>query len=223
MVEMAQFMKTHFKSLSVALLATFSLSSISAGTFAEATSPKKSVDLSTDKICGPYANLGTPPKRECYDAMSRSMTVMHRDMEAVSATGDVDYDFAAMMIPHHQGAIDMARAVLLEGKDPVLRRLAQQIITEQQTEIDVMRRQMAALHPKETLYAQADVKGVATDAPLAATISRNRVESVSVSSRDRVYTADQISNTISVIDPASNKLLGVIKLGDPFTAALSPL
>ncbi|MCA1675663.1 MAG: YncE family protein, partial [Actinobacteria bacterium] len=44
-----------------------------------------------------------------------------------------------------------------------------------------------------------------------------------VSSRDRVYTADQISNTISVIDPRANALLGVIRLGDPFTAALSPL
>lgn len=44
-----------------------------------------------------------------------------------------------------------------------------------------------------------------------------------VSSRDRVYTADQTSNTVSVIDPSTNKLLGVIKLGDPVPGALSPL
>src|ERR1700757_4452632 len=44
-----------------------------------------------------------------------------------------------------------------------------------------------------------------------------------ISSRDRVYAADQTSNTVSVIDPAENKLLGVIKLGDPVPGALSPL
>jgi YVTN family beta-propeller protein len=46
---------------------------------------------------------------------------------------------------------------------------------------------------------------------------------ISVSSHDRVYAADQTSNTVSVIDPASNKLLGVIRLGDPVPGALSPL
>src|ERR1700739_547863 len=46
---------------------------------------------------------------------------------------------------------------------------------------------------------------------------------IPVSSRDRVYTADQTSNTVSVIDPSSNRLLGVIKLGDPVPGALSPL
>jgi YVTN family beta-propeller protein len=46
---------------------------------------------------------------------------------------------------------------------------------------------------------------------------------IPVSSRDRVYAADQTSNTVSVIDPASNTLLGVIRLGDPVPGALSPL
>jgi YVTN family beta-propeller protein len=46
---------------------------------------------------------------------------------------------------------------------------------------------------------------------------------IAVSSHDRVYTADQTSNTVSVIDPSSNKLLGVIRLGDPVPGALSPL
>ena len=46
---------------------------------------------------------------------------------------------------------------------------------------------------------------------------------VAVSSHDRVYTGDQTSNTVSVVDPAGNKLLGVIKLGDPVPAALTPL
>ena len=46
---------------------------------------------------------------------------------------------------------------------------------------------------------------------------------IPISSRDRVYTADQTSNTVSVIDPSTNTLLGVIKLGDPVLGALSPL
>jgi YVTN family beta-propeller protein len=46
---------------------------------------------------------------------------------------------------------------------------------------------------------------------------------VSISSHDRVYSADQTSNTVSVIDPATNRFLGVIRLGDPVPAALSPL
>jgi len=68
------------------------------------------------------------------------MTVMDREMRRAPMTGDPDHDFAVMMIPHHQGAIDMAKAELLYGKDPVLRRLAQEILVTQASEIDVMRR-----------------------------------------------------------------------------------
>jgi uncharacterized protein (DUF305 family) len=52
--------------------------------------------------------------------------------------GDVDHDFATMMMPHHQGAIDMAKAELLYGKDPVMRRLAEEIVVDQQSEIQAM-------------------------------------------------------------------------------------
>jgi hypothetical protein len=63
---------------------------------------------------------------------------MMADM-AVKPSGDVDRDFAAMMIPHHQGAIDMAQAELRYGRNEQLRRLAQEIIVTQQQEITVMR------------------------------------------------------------------------------------
>ncbi|MGU3384468.1 DUF305 domain-containing protein [Methylobacterium sp. D53M] len=78
-----------------------------------------------------------------FDAMmAQSMARMHADM-AVAPSGDPDRDFAAMMIPHHQGAIEMAKAELAYGRDPVLRRLAQGIIVEQAQEIEVMRRALA--------------------------------------------------------------------------------
>lgn len=70
-------------------------------------------------------------------AMAGAMQRMHRAM-AVPSTGDPDRDFAAMMIPHHQGAIDMAEAELRFGKDERLRRLAQGIIVEQRQEVAVM-------------------------------------------------------------------------------------
>jgi hypothetical protein len=67
-----------------------------------------------------------------------AMTKMMNDM-AVKPTGDVDRDFVAMMAPHHQGAIDMALAVLRYGHNEQIRRLAQEIVVTQQQEIAAMR------------------------------------------------------------------------------------
>ena len=67
------------------------------------------------------------------------MEKMNHDMQAAPITGDADHDFATMMIPHHQGAIDMAQAELRYGHDEQLRRIAQEIIVEQQQEIVAMR------------------------------------------------------------------------------------
>jgi hypothetical protein len=68
----------------------------------------------------------------------RAMATMMTGMD-VAPTGDVDHDFVAMMVPHHQGAIDMAVAELTYGKDERLRRIAQEIIVDQQQEIAAMR------------------------------------------------------------------------------------
>jgi hypothetical protein len=67
-----------------------------------------------------------------------AMRKMMRDM-VIKPTGDVDADFVAMMVPHHQGAVDMALAVLRHGRNPQIRRLAQEIIVTQQQEISAMR------------------------------------------------------------------------------------
>ena len=69
--------------------------------------------------------------------MNEAISRMHADMH-VPYTGDADRDFARMMIPHHQGAVDMALVELRYGKDARLRRLAQEIIVTQQQEIAVM-------------------------------------------------------------------------------------
>ena len=83
---------------------------------------------------GPHAQPPSPFYSEMDTAMSRMMEQMH-----VEPTGDVDRDFVRMMVPHHQGAIEMAVAQLKYGKDPVLKRIAQEIIIEQRQEIDVMK------------------------------------------------------------------------------------
>ena len=80
-----------------------------------------------------------PVSAQFMEEMNASMELMHRRMAGAPMTGNVDHDFASMMIPHHQGAIDMAKAELLCGKDPVMRRLAQEILVDQQSEIDAMR------------------------------------------------------------------------------------
>jgi uncharacterized protein (DUF305 family) len=67
-----------------------------------------------------------------------SMEKMNVAMTSVEASGNSDADFARLMLPHHQAAIDMATTELLYGKDLQMRRLAQEIITDQQSEIELM-------------------------------------------------------------------------------------
>lgn len=62
---------------------------------------------------------------------------MHKEM-AVEFTGDADVDFVKGMIPHHEGAVEMAKVQLKYGKDPELRKLAEEIIKAQDTEIAFM-------------------------------------------------------------------------------------
>jgi uncharacterized protein (DUF305 family) len=68
-----------------------------------------------------------------------AMSNMNRDM-LVPPTGDIDRDFAAIMIPHHQATIDMAEAELKYGRNDELRRLAEKIVARQQQDISILRR-----------------------------------------------------------------------------------
>ena len=70
-------------------------------------------------------------------ALVAANAAMHKAM-AVEMTGDVDVDFMRTMVPHHQGAVEMAKIVVENGKDPEVRKLAEEIIKAQEAEIAIM-------------------------------------------------------------------------------------
>ena len=81
--------------------------------------------------------------------MTEASMRMHKQMD-MHFTGDPDRDFARMMIPHHQGAIDMAVAEVRYGKDERMKRLAQSIIVDQQSEITLMHKYLGDPLPQGT-------------------------------------------------------------------------
>lgn len=77
--------------------------------------------------------------------MDAGMDKMMKDMHAPEYTGNPDVDFLAMMIPHHEGAVEMARLVLIHGTDPLVRKLAEDIISSQTSEIKTMQQRLKIL------------------------------------------------------------------------------
>ena len=90
-------------------------------------------------------NRGAVGKSTFESGMDAGMARMMQDMHSPGYTGQPDSDFLAMMIPHHEGAVDMARLVLIHGRDPMVRQLAEDIIASQTVEIAAMRGRMAVL------------------------------------------------------------------------------
>ncbi|MBC7469361.1 MAG: DUF305 domain-containing protein [Ramlibacter sp.] len=88
--------------------------------------------------------------------MDASMARMMQDMHGPGYVGNADIDFLAMMIPHHAGAVDMARLVLQHGRDPATRQLAEEIIAGQTTEIESMQRRLVVLRQRSGGAAAAE-------------------------------------------------------------------
>jgi uncharacterized protein (DUF305 family) len=98
----------------------------------------------------PRASMTQPPApyvastaKSFPQLMDNAMAVMDAGMRSAPMNGEPEHDFVTMMIPHHQGAVDMAKALLLNTNDRELRNLAQGIITEQENEIRLMQAWLA--------------------------------------------------------------------------------
>jgi uncharacterized protein (DUF305 family) len=90
---------------------------------------------------GPSHSQGSQPKGDAGPASLAFNGInakMHEAMN-ITFTGNADVDFVKGMIPHHQGAIDMAKTVLAFGKDPEVKKLAQEVIKAQEAEIAMMK------------------------------------------------------------------------------------
>lgn len=121
-------MKTLTKALAVALLIMPVAAAAEDGKSMHDMHDMKSMDMKADAA----------PKSESAAAFEAVNAKMHKDM-GMAMTGDADVDFMQGMIPHHQGAIDMANVLLKYGKDPETRKLAEGIIKAQETEIAFMK------------------------------------------------------------------------------------
>jgi len=91
----------------------------------------------TQHTSHPHGSM--PADAPYWEGLMESMTRMHAAMSSTRPSANADTDFVALMLPHHQAAIDMAKIELTFGKDEQLRRLAQEIVTDQESEIQLMK------------------------------------------------------------------------------------
>jgi uncharacterized protein (DUF305 family) len=133
---MVLFSRSFIRKRLVSLVIT---SSVTATSFALAKGPSSTHAMRTEE---------NPFLSETATAMKKMMTEM-----MIKPSGDVDRDFVQMMVPHHQGAVDMAKAELKYGQNEELRRLARDIVANQQREITEMR---GAIGGEGSLAAQPD-------------------------------------------------------------------
>jgi uncharacterized protein (DUF305 family) len=110
-----------------------------------AQTPASSASMAGMDMSAANGNQGDPASTKEFRAADHSMM---SGMSGVEYTGDADHDFVAHMIPHHEGAVAMAKVELKYGKDTKLRALAKEIIASQDKEITFMKQWLAA-HPQK--------------------------------------------------------------------------
>src|SRR6266581_185443 len=156
---MALFSRAFIRKRVISLATT---TSVAATSFALAQDPTR-----THRLPGAMQYVADRPEHsEEQPFLSENAAAMNKMMAdmTIKPTGDVDRDFVAMMVPHHQGAIDMARAELKYGRNEQLRRMSQEIIVTQQQEIAAMRLAVGdPLPPSAASPTQPD----ATPAPMS--------------------------------------------------------
>jgi Domain of unknown function (DUF305) len=135
-VKMALFSRSFVRKRMISLATT---ASVAATSFALADGPARRDHLGRTMPIQYVADWSNHSEEQPF--LSENVAAMNRMMAdmTVKPTGDVDRDFVAMMVPHHEGAVDMAKAELKYGHNAQLRQLAQEIVAAQQKEIKAMR------------------------------------------------------------------------------------
>ena len=116
------------------IIAVAGLSLVSAVAFAQMDQGSMHGGMMHDAQTNMQPKGDVGPASQAYNAANAKM---HKDMD-ITFSGNADVDFVKGMIPHHSGAIDMAKVVLAYGKDPEIRKLAEGIIKAQEEEIAQM-------------------------------------------------------------------------------------
>ena len=125
-------------SRSISLRGLACIAVVGAAAFAIGRQGQSPLAISPFTICSAATQAAFPAETPYLSENDTAMNKMMSGM-VIQPTGDVDRDFVAMMTPHHQGAIEMAQAVLRNGRNEQIKRLAQEIIVTQQQEIAAMR------------------------------------------------------------------------------------
>jgi uncharacterized protein (DUF305 family) len=129
--------RIYFRASSI-FITSFTLTLTSAGLAYAQPTKQNTPPMQTPSSLPEHPTKGSP--------LMQAMDKMDKAMAAAPVTGNTDQDFVAMMIPHHQGAIAMAKVELAKGKDAFLRKLARNIVTAQRQEIREMKTWQAK-HP----------------------------------------------------------------------------
>ena len=98
-----------------------------------------------------HMNMSMSTDSAMQQELMQGMNQMHQDMMAAAQYKDPDVAFAAGMLPHHIGAVKMAEVELKYGKDPEMRKLAEDIINAQQAEIEQMQKWLKAHNKKSSV------------------------------------------------------------------------
>jgi len=98
-----------------------------------------------------HMNMSMSTDSAMQQEFMQGMNQMHQDMMAAAQYKDPDVAFAAGMLPHHIGAVKMAEVELKYGKDPEMRKLAEDIINAQQAEIEQMQKWLKAHNKKSSV------------------------------------------------------------------------
>jgi hypothetical protein len=146
---MILFSRSYFRKRVISLATTASVGAVSLAMAHGPTSAHRIRGTIPVQYVTDRSDSEAPFLSENETAMNKMMTNMN-----VKPTGDVDRDFVAMMVPHHQGAVDMAQAELRYGHNEQLRHLAQEIVANQQQEIAVMRHAVGESSPSVAPPAQ---------------------------------------------------------------------